>query len=361
LEDLLTAGSRIFFQTHLYPLVVMQKKANEIFLSFLTRQKTPIPVLLNLAYHESGNGDFEIYCGGMQISQRNRFEKELLEAKKVAQQALDENVELIEMRNQLQATQQQLELQLRNLSGKNIDQTELSKVLTHDLQEPLRKISLFSSKLLALHQTEQTPNSTEALKKIMGFVQKVRRLLDGLEEFNSIDSKILRFAPVDLSEAIETAKNYSSLLTDDLEIEFVNQIEKSNAEKIFNSDFKLLVNLLNELIKNAVKFKNPNAEILKITITADRITRNVFTEIKDKYQYEDYLRLTFTDNGIGNLNLQANAFELFKKFDSLDDELGIGLAYCRKIVQLLNGKIAVSSNDSGGTTFTITLPFNSNL
>jgi sigma-B regulation protein RsbU (phosphoserine phosphatase) len=355
LEDLLTVGSKIFFQTHFYPLIKMQKKANEIFLSFLTKHKTEIPVLLNVALYENGD-TFEIHCGGMQISQRNRFEKELLEAKKIAEKALDDNVELIEIRNQLQASQFELEMQLRNLSGKKIDQKELSKVLSHDLQEPLRKIGLYSSRLLFHKHTDLHPESIEDLRKIMGFANKVRELLDNLEKFNSLDNKKIRYTPIDLAEVIEAAKNYSGLVSDKIEIDLIDNAFGTNQPKTFNSDFKLLVRLLNELIENSIRFKNPAVENLEIKITTDLINDNIFTEIKGKYQYEECLRITFADNGIGNNFSATNAFELFRKSGAIADELGIGLAYCRRIVQLLGGKIMVSSKKNLGTIFTITLP-----
>jgi sigma-B regulation protein RsbU (phosphoserine phosphatase) len=360
LEDLLTVGSKIFFQTHFYPLIKMQKKADEIFLSFLTKHKTEIPVLLNVALYDDGDS-FEIFCGGMRISQRNRFEKELLEAKKIAEKALDDNVELIEIRNQLQATQFELEMQLRNLTGKKIDQKELSKVLSHDLQEPLRKIGLYSSRLLFHKHLDLHSESIEDLRKIAGFANKVRELLDNLEKFNSLDNKVIRYTQIDLAEVIEAAKNYSGLVSDKIEIELIDKAFGANQTKTFNSDFKLLVRLLNELIKNAIRFKNPAVGILAIKITADLITDNVFTEIKGKYKYEECLRLTFEDNGIGNNFNTGNAFELFRKSGAIADELGIGLAYCRRIVQLLSGKITVASKKNHGTIFTITLPLQQRL
>jgi phosphoserine phosphatase RsbU/P len=352
LEDLLTVGSRIFFQTHFYPLIKMQKKANEIFLSFLTRERLEIPVLLNVALYENG-ADFEIHCGGMQISQRNRFEKELLEAKRIAENALNENLELIEIRNQLQLTQRNLELQLRNLSGKNADQAELSKVLSHDLQEPLRKISLYSSRLLYLQNSDLSQESVNALTRIMEFVVTVRQLLDGLEKFNSLDYEKVRFSPVNIAEAILAAENYSRLTDDNVSITLVHQ---QDAPIVFYSDFKLIVSLLNELIADATKFRNPRNKTLNIKITTDVISANIFTQIKGKYLYEDCLRLTLEDDGIARHVSERNAFELFRRSDSNNDELGIGLAYCRRIVQLLNGRIAVASNGHSGTIFTVTFP-----
>src|SRR6476620_8428880 len=99
LESLLTTGSKIFFQTHFYPLIKMQRSVREIFLTFKGIEDS-IPVLLNVEMVEAGN-IIEIHCGGMEISKRNKFEKELLEAKKTAEDALEENSELLKVRNEL--------------------------------------------------------------------------------------------------------------------------------------------------------------------------------------------------------------------------------------------------------------------
>lgn len=327
----------------------MQKKANEIFLSFLTNQKTVIPVLLNVVLLENAD-HAEIHCGGMQISQRNRFEKELLEAKKTSEIALNENVELIKTRNELQAAQRDLENQLRNLSEKTAVQMELSKVLSHDLQEPLRKISLFSSRLLNGQSLDISQDSAHALKKITGFVEQVRHLLDDLQKFNSLNSKNLKYEQINLSDAIAAAQNHSALIGKNVEINY------HASTIIFNSDKKLITNLFIELIKNAIRFKNPEITRLKIAIKADVITENIYTETKHKYHYEDFLRIRFDDNGMGNQHLERNAFPLFSKSGKSDDELGIGMAYSRRIVQMLNGKISVSATPSG-RSFTLTFPF----
>src|SRR5687768_4626170 len=55
-EDFLTVGGKIFFQTHLYPLVKLQKKANEIYLSLMAKDKREIPVLLNMILEGDDSG-----------------------------------------------------------------------------------------------------------------------------------------------------------------------------------------------------------------------------------------------------------------------------------------------------------------
>jgi len=84
---------------------------------------------VNASLLEIVPGQFETHFGGLKIFRRNQYEKDLLEEKRTAQKALDENVELLNVKEQLRHAQQQLELQLRTVSMNATDQKELSKVL----------------------------------------------------------------------------------------------------------------------------------------------------------------------------------------------------------------------------------------
>ena len=147
LEDLLTVGSKIFFQTHFFPLIKMQGFAEEIYVTFKSEDKIDIPILLNVAKQQNGGSD-EMHCSGMIISNRNKFEKELLLAKSVAEEAVSQNKELLNTRGQLESHQRELEIQLRRLSALHRQDQDIFKVIAHDLQEPLRKAVLFASMII---------------------------------------------------------------------------------------------------------------------------------------------------------------------------------------------------------------------
>jgi sigma-B regulation protein RsbU (phosphoserine phosphatase) len=134
IEQLLTPGSSIFFQTHLFPLIKMQGSAKELYLLFKTKSNEKLPVLLN-AIVENTDADFVVYCAGMEISNRNQFEKELYEAKNLAEKAQLENKDLIKLKKELQLNQHVLEKQLQQITRFNYEHQQINKVLSHDLQE----------------------------------------------------------------------------------------------------------------------------------------------------------------------------------------------------------------------------------
>ena len=344
LEDLLTVGSRIFFQTHFYPLIKMQGRANEIFLSFKANSGKELPVLLNVILSGSREAH-EIHCGGMQISQRNRFEKELLEAKNVAEKALLENDELVRLKQQLEANQQLLERQLQHVKRINSEHYQIDKVLSHDLQEPLRKINLFTSIILETNDVAEPV--AEKLVKISKSSDKIRNLIDSMQRFHLLDYKPFVLDAHDLVSIINKAQ-----IRADANCEIIYE---GTPFPVVTGDVELLKSLFQELLTNSVKFAKPDISPV-IVITCETVMHNIFREIDSKYKFEEFVRITYIDNGIGFDHMYSlQIFELFKKLH-VNDGLGIGMSYCKKIIDLHQGFINVVSQPGVGTTFTILLP-----
>ena len=350
LTELLTVGSKIFFDTHFYPLIKMRGMANEIFLSFKTKEGNELPVLLNVLLERDGD-QYEIYCGGMQISNRNRFEKELLEAKKVAEAALLENKELNEVKLQLKEHQEILEQQLQELSRINSEQQQINKVLAHDLQEPIRKISMFSKRLVNDFSDSIHPTTVSYLKRISVSSDRIRNLIDSMERFLSLHHRELRIERINLAKVFDKAKERSDLNgRSDVCVTLISDLE-------VNADEELLVQIFIEILNNSVKFRKKNGEMLQISLLCEHIMQNIFRELDDKYKYTRFVRITYTDNGEGfNNEYASKLFHLFYKDNPTGEGLGLGLAKCQKIVGLHQGSISASGRVGIGATFTILLP-----
>ena len=93
LDIIFTIATRIFYQTHFFPLLKMQEHAEEIFISLQTKDKEEIPVLLN-AERIIINGETRLVHAGIVVRNRKKFEDELIAAKKSAEAALKENTAL---------------------------------------------------------------------------------------------------------------------------------------------------------------------------------------------------------------------------------------------------------------------------
>lgn len=349
--ELLTVGSKIFYQTHFYPLIKLHGTFNEIFLSFCTKDGEDLPVLLN-ARQIGSNDIFEIHCGGIQIAQRNRFEKEILEAKKVSEKALLENEALVALKTELELHQELLEERLRKLAQHTADQKQINTLLSHDLQEPIRKIALFSNKLLADAALHFNSDSLSLIHKINHAAGGMRELVVTIQEYLSLDDSQLKISEFKISEAVQRAVNRMDIDGSDPTLKIHLPVLP-----VMKGDVTLISNLFEHLISNSIKFKDKTKASVEIDLSADVVEKNIFVELEHKYKYKEFIKITYTDNGIGFDNaLQNEMFVLFRKAHDVREGLGIGLSFCKKIVELHNGFISAKSSPGKGATFTILIP-----
>jgi len=236
-----------------------------------------------------------------------------------------------------------LEIEFRN---KQLE--EYAYIASHDLQEPLRKIQIFSEMLEANADNEQSVRKN--IEKINSAAKRMSSLIKDVLQYSQLSRADELFADVDLNTVIETIKEDFELL-----------IEQKNAQIIHNTLPALkgipiqLHQLLANLINNALKF-TPEKALIKIhSREADA------AELKQEYGLNTlrrYAVITVKDNGTGFE--QRYGEQVFKMFKRLTDNsgTGIGLALCKKIVENHNGHIEVASEPGKGTEFTIFLPVN---
>ena len=348
-EDLLSVGSRIFFQTHFYPLIKMQNSAREIFLTF----KGPVdsvPVLLNVEVKSIGKS-VEIYCGGMIISNRNRFEKELLEAKRVAEETLTENAELTAVKDALMEHQHQLESQFRKLKSLKEQQQEIFKIITHDLQEPLRKAVFISDFLLSRLPTLDAALA-DKLTRIIRCTTQMREMVLTLQRYEELENMNLKYHPIELSLVLRQAIAELNIEDDPGVIIIYPQ-----TNPIFYADQRLLTHFFIELIRNSIQNRDPQKDILKIEISILETRKNVFLESSDKYQFEKFVKITYLDNGEGFLTDSSRIFQILQRSEQFN-KISIGMAFCKRIVEKHLGTIVAKSVKGAGVGFTVFFPMN---
>jgi len=232
----------------------MQGFAREIYLTFKSANEKEIPVLLSVMDQTKGISN-EVHCGGMIISNRNRFEKELLVAKNVAEAALSKNVDLLEIRAELESHQRELEMQLRKLSALHRQQHDIFKVIAHDLQEPLRK-AVFFADLIKSQNTDLPENVTHNLDRIIVFNEHMCQMVLSLQRIEELDNRKINLQTVKLQSLIESA--VLSLNIDQSKI----KIEYQLACHSFSGDQELLENMFIELFLNSDQKKGIYMKIL---------------------------------------------------------------------------------------------------
>ncbi|WP_419211295.1 ATP-binding protein [Maribacter sp. X9] len=249
---------------------------------------------------------------------------------------------------------QKEQLRLRNLELKksNIELEAFNRVASHDLQEPLRKIQLFISRILENKDQQLSDKNVEYFNKIENAASRMRSLIINLLNYSHIDGKHQDFEPVDLNETLKRAKeDLSSIIS-----ETSSEIHHENLPTIKGVPYQL-EQLFTNLISNGIKY-NTREKTPRINITYEKVAlKDIDEQFFKVDQY--YYKLCFVDNGIGfSMKHSTKIFEVFQRLHQKSDYsgTGIGLAICKKIIENHHGHIHVTSEPNRGSTFICYLP-----
>ncbi|MEP6684122.1 MAG: ATP-binding protein [Parafilimonas sp.] len=345
-EIIFPVATRIFQQTHLFPLLKMQQYAHEIFISLQTKNKEQIPVLLNAERKIIDDEPVNVYIG-IEVNNRKKFEDELIAAKKTAELALSENTALNTAKEQLQQRIEQLDEQMQLVKKQNKELQQFNHAISHDLQEPLRKLSVFSDMILQTNNKDQHEQNIKKLKRVL---EQMRSVMSGLQQYIWLTGNLNKAGNIDLNAVIKQAKQQSESGFPGVNL----SIQQQQLPFIY-ADEKQMVLLFCHIFSNAIRFRKPGTNAL-VKITADSIKLNRFQNIRDKYQYTNFLKIAIIDEGIGfDAAYKEQAFELFKRLHTSSGR-GLGLALCKKIIDNHYGMISIDSIEHKGTTVTLLLP-----
>ena len=343
-EKIFTVASKIFYQTHFFPLVKLHGKADEIFFSLRAKDSTTIPMIAAARYLEE-----QTYCTFLPVWQRKKYEEEILNAKRAAEQVIEKNEILNKLKETTELQLAESDRQLSLLRQFNKEYVELSKIIAHDLHEPIRKM-LIHIDLLMTDQSLNMDTLHTNLRKMLSFSNRLRSLTDCLQQYVTVDTSKEEITKVDLNElihelfdTISRAEGYNDAT---ITVEQLPVIEGRRSQ---------LKTLFMELLSNSFKFRKPS-EPLTIAITSTEFRNNIYKEIKEKYRYIDFVRIEVIDNGIGfKSNLNEYIFEMFKKAHPEMEGAGFGLSLARKITERHNGSIYANCYENK-TIFTILVP-----
>lgn len=238
------------------------------------------------------------------------------------------------------------------LESNNKELQAFNYVASHDLQEPLRKIQTFISRLIDKDLNSVSESGQQYLLKIQDSSERMRLLIDDLLQFSRTNKAEKVFEPTCLNELLENSKH-----------ELAQIIEDKNAKITSESLPHLSVipfqiqQLFTNLINNSLKYSKENvAPIIDIKISEVKASDETELPLKD---LSKYYKITFTDNGIGfDPQYSKKIFLLFNRLHNKDEYsgTGIGLAICKKIMDNHKGFIFAEGEQNIGAKFTIYLP-----
>lgn len=346
-DFLFTTATRIFQQTHFLPLLKMQGYAEEIFMTLRAKDGSALPVLINAEHKEIGGKILTIYAGII-VHHRKKFEDELVAAKKAAETALHQNTALQQAKQALEENAAQLDRQMEVVSKQNEELRQFNRVVTHDLQEPLRKLLLFSG---MMQDTTDAATRLKAVEKITAVSQQMQTVLSGLQQYVWLTEASLHLTQVALDallpDVLQQLENEVPGVRIHLTKEVMPPIEADSEQMRF---------LLHQLLSNAVRFRKPGHNDVHIQLLSDTLQLNKFRQVAEKYTYRPFLKLQIKDAGVGfDPDYKEQVFHLFRRLHPSGGR-GIGLSLCKKIVENHHGTITIDSRRDEGTTVCITLP-----
>jgi PAS domain S-box-containing protein len=236
------------------------------------------------------------------------------------------------------------------LEQRNQTLREFAYIASHDLQEPLRKISAFADLMREDYQDAVDETGEYYLERMQDAAERMSTLINDLLAYSRVTTQTEPYETVDLNEILDN-------VCSDLEIrirEVGGRIEAEDLPRI-EADPTQMRQLLQNLIGNALKFHREGVPpVVHVSATIEQAEAPL-----DEIESAEVCRLVISDNGIGIEEKYADRiFTPFKRLygRSQYEGTGMGLAICQRIAQRHGGRIELTPTSGPGSTFTVVVP-----
>jgi PAS domain S-box-containing protein len=266
------------------------------------------------------------------------------------QQRTEEIAAVVE---ELTATNEELEHTNLQLTHSNQELEQFAYIASHDLQEPLRKISTFIQLLESKIEDNLDEKSKNYIDKIKNAAVRMSKLIRDVLAYSALPKNNQVFEAVNLESIAQNALEDYDVLMDKK-----GAVITWNSLPIIKAIPLQMSQLFFNLIGNALKFTRTDVKP-KIEINCSTASPEEILSVNLK-EGVSYYKIQFIDNGIGMT--PENTKKIFSIFQRLHGKsefegTGIGLAMCKKIVQNHNGEINAQGSSENGAVFNVYLPF----
>lgn len=332
IQDLLTVGCKIFHQTHWMPLLQMRGSVAEVQLEFLHHDGHALPMLVNAAQHLV-DGELQHEMAMFIVVDRRKYERELLSARKRAEELLESE----------RAAQTKLEELLRAQEQEARAQTVLAEqligIVSHDLRTPLGAVVLGATLLGA---GEITTAQTRVVNRIMSAATRASRLITDLLDFTQArlggGLRVTR-AELDLHQLVAESVEELKLAWPGRMIE--HRVRGDGSAFV---DPDRLAQVITNLTNNALTYGTAERAILISSIVEGH---SVSVEVHN-------------EGAPIPPELMPHLFEPLRRGEQQvklgSRSVGLGLYIVHEIAYAHGGEVTVRSTQEDGTTFVVRLP-----
>jgi PAS domain S-box-containing protein len=309
---ILTPGGRIFYQTHFFPMLRMERAADEVYLALRSRSGDDVPVLMYGRRLER-DGTMVNDCAVVPVRQRRRFEEELVKARRAAEAASQAKAKFLSM-------------------------------MSHELRTPLNAISLQATAFLEGLYGELADEQRSAIERIISAGDYLRTLVTDILNFAKLESGHIemRLGSVSVAKALDRV---DALMLPRLhEAGLAYERGACPDGLVVMADADRLQQILLNLVSNAIKFTPRGG---RVWISCE--------------QMADRISICVGDSGAGiDPEEIERIFEPFVQSAHLSREMvrqgaGLGLSISRELARAMGGELSVESRVGSGSIFTVTL------
>jgi len=247
-------------------------------------------------------------------------------------------------------TEQEMRIYAEKLQRSNKELEDFAHIASHDLQEPLRKVSAFGDRLKTRYSNVLDEQGRDYLNRMENAANRMRHLIQGLLSYSRVTTKARPFEPVSLSNVAQ------GVLSDlEMRIQDTGGHVKIGELPTVSADPLQMRQLFQNLIGNALKFHKTDQEPV-IKVSAELFHNNGMNRGNT-----NSCQIIFEDNGIGfDSKYEERIFGVFQRLHGRKEYegSGIGLSVCKKIAERHGGNISADGTPGEGAKFIVTLPVN---
>jgi PAS domain S-box-containing protein len=231
----------------------------------------------------------------------------------------------------------------KELQRSNEDLQQFAHVASHDLKEPVRKIRLFTGRLIQEWANELPQKAKEYLSKIESAAERMHSMIEGVLSYSSFNATEQTWEAINLNQVMHSVEV-------DLEVLIAQKsatIKYSGLPSI-NGSPVLIYQLFYNLVNNSLKFSR--ADEAPVIVVESALTIN---------ESEEFLKITVSDNGIGFAPSDAEKiFQTFSRLHPKDkyEGTGLGLALCKHIMERSGGLIYAEGHEGRGAAISMLFP-----